>query len=182
MKRMTGRRTAGFTLIEILVVVAVVGILASILIPVAGRAAKGSKKRKAQVEVSSLKMAVEQFHKDHHYMPFKNTGGKKGMVGEDKWAKTDDSDWMELAAEELGDERLALEANGDLGESCAWFFQISSPPKRSFIRNSASSSIIASMMRASCGSNCVPLQRSISARTSGCVRTAEYVRVEVIAS
>lgn len=96
MKRMTGRRTAGFTLIEILVVVAVVGILASILIPVAGRAAKGSKKRKAQVEVSSLKMAVEQFHQDHHYMPFKNTGGKKGMVGEDKWAQTDDSDWMEM--------------------------------------------------------------------------------------
>lgn len=86
----------GFTLIEILVVIAIVGILAGLIIPMAGNAASNAKKRKAEMEASALKVAVAEFHRDHHYMPYGNISSGRGVVGDDKWIKTDDTDWVEM--------------------------------------------------------------------------------------
>ena len=73
---------AGFTLIEILTVIAIIAIVAAILIPVAGGAKETSLKRRAQTEMQGIKVAVMQFQADHRYMPW--PGAVK--VGEDMWA------------------------------------------------------------------------------------------------
>ena len=63
-------RTAGFTLIEILTVIAIISILAAILVPVAGGAKETALKRRAALEMQSIKMAALQFQSDHRYMPW----------------------------------------------------------------------------------------------------------------
>jgi prepilin-type N-terminal cleavage/methylation domain-containing protein len=79
----------GFTLIEILVVVVILGILMAILVPVVGGAGKTAKKRRAQVEVNSIKTAVLQFVDEYRYMPWWQ--GEKGeKVGADVSSKGSD--------------------------------------------------------------------------------------------
>ena len=56
----------GFTLIELLVVIAIIGLLAGLTVPIATKGATGAKKKRAQMEVNSLVVAVGQFHDDHH--------------------------------------------------------------------------------------------------------------------
>ena len=78
----------GFTLIEILVVIAIVALLAAILIPVAGNALKGALKRRATMEMNSIKMAVMEFQRDHKYMPWGDPDNKdEARVGDDVWAQ-----------------------------------------------------------------------------------------------
>ncbi len=84
----------GFTLIEMLVVIAIIAVLAAIIVPFATSATDSAKAKKAQNDASALKMAVKTFQKDHHYMPFAATG--KAVVGDDKWVQTDDADWVKI--------------------------------------------------------------------------------------
>ena len=78
-------RAAGFTLIEILTVIAIISILAAILVPVAGGAKETALKRRAALEMQSIKMAAIQFQSDHRYMPWPPVGDKKLRVGDDMW-------------------------------------------------------------------------------------------------
>lgn len=78
----TRNQARGFTLIEILAVIAIIAIVVSILIPVAGGAKKTAQKRRAQTEMQSIKMAAMQFYEEHRYMPWPD----KVKVGDDKWA------------------------------------------------------------------------------------------------
>ena len=78
----------GFTLIEILVVIAIVALLAAILVPVAGSALKGAYKRRALVEMNSIKMAVLEFQRGHKYMPWGDPNNEdQDRVGEDVWTQ-----------------------------------------------------------------------------------------------
>ena len=81
-------RAAGFTLVEMLVVVAIIAILAAILIPSLGGAQKATRKRKAELECNAVKTAVEQFFSDFKYMPWGDPDDAKARVGADKWTET----------------------------------------------------------------------------------------------
>ena len=85
-RKPTTPSAAGFTLVEMLVVVAVIAILAAILIPSLGGAQKSARKRKAELECNAIKTAVEQFFSDFKYMPWEEGSGKGQFVGSDKWA------------------------------------------------------------------------------------------------
>lgn len=78
----TKNQARGFTLIEILAVIAIIAIVVSILIPVAGGAKKTAQKRRAQTEMQSIKMAAMQFYDEHRYMPWPDAV----KVGADMWA------------------------------------------------------------------------------------------------
>ena len=83
---MEARERGGFTLVEMLVVVAIIAILASILVPSVNSGLKSAKKRRAEVECQSIETAVRQFQSDFRYMPWGAYNEKKKM-GEDKWAE-----------------------------------------------------------------------------------------------
>jgi len=87
----TSAKNHGFTLIEILVVIAIIGILASILIPLAGSAKETALKRRAATEMQGIKVAVMQFQQDHHYMPWPPDAGNI-RVGDDQWTAPDDNE------------------------------------------------------------------------------------------
>lgn len=81
----------GFTLVEMLVVVAIIAILAAILIPTVGGARKTALKRKAELECNAIKTAIESFFSDFKYMPWEEGSGRGQFVGDDKWAEDAES-------------------------------------------------------------------------------------------
>jgi prepilin-type N-terminal cleavage/methylation domain-containing protein len=86
MKTQSGTSRSGFTLIEILAVIAIVAILAAILVPVAGKARETAMKRRAALEMGSIKMAVLQFQREHRYMPWGDpANAAQQRVGDDVW-------------------------------------------------------------------------------------------------
>lgn len=85
-------KKSGFTLVEMLVVIAIIGILAGMLVPLATRGGEGAKKKKAEMEANSLVVAVGQFHDDHHYMPTKDDA----KLGKDQCFETNDKGWLEV--------------------------------------------------------------------------------------
>ena len=88
-----GIQRRGFTLVELLVVIAIIAILAALIIPAAGGAMRAAKKRRAMIEMNSIQTAVEDFLRDHHYMPWppQTVQNRKIWVGADQWAGTVES-------------------------------------------------------------------------------------------
>jgi len=62
-------RAGGFTLIEMLVVIAIIAILAGILLPTLSYAKTVAKKRVAKAEMSSLAAAIHQYEAEYNRMP-----------------------------------------------------------------------------------------------------------------
>lgn len=65
----TPRRHSPFTLIEILAVIAIVVIVAGIVIGGAGAAQRKAAEAKARSEISKFEIAVQQYKRDHGYLP-----------------------------------------------------------------------------------------------------------------
>lgn len=66
--RSTTRRS-GFTLIEMLVVIAIIAILSSLLFPAVTKALETARRNKARVEAQSIAAAINVFFNDYGYFP-----------------------------------------------------------------------------------------------------------------
>jgi len=64
-----GRSRPGFTLIELMVVIVIIGVLSGILLPVLGRARESAKKRWAEKELAELGAVMAIYHQDQSTYP-----------------------------------------------------------------------------------------------------------------
>lgn len=87
---MKNTKSGGFTLVEILTVIAIIAILAAILVPVVGKSRETALKRRAMLEMNSIKVAVMEFYRDHKYMPWGDPANPAlQRVGADAWTTTE---------------------------------------------------------------------------------------------
>jgi len=73
MRRLFSNRT-GFTLIEVMVVVIILGILAAIVVPKLTGRTEQARKVKAKVDIKNIGAALEQFNLDNGYYPTTDQG------------------------------------------------------------------------------------------------------------
>jgi prepilin-type N-terminal cleavage/methylation domain-containing protein len=64
-----GRRPAGFTLIEMLVVIAIIGVLASLLFPVTAAVSKARIRKSAQAQLEQIQTAITEYKSKLGYYP-----------------------------------------------------------------------------------------------------------------
>ena len=77
-----GRRLAivGFTLVELLVVIVIIGILAAILLPAISKAICASRDAGARTIIGHLDVALTQYHNDFGIYPPGDGSGSKDLV------------------------------------------------------------------------------------------------------
>jgi prepilin-type N-terminal cleavage/methylation domain-containing protein len=73
-------RRAGFTLVELLVVIAVIGILLGILVPALTNAIAIMSATKAEARVEAVAQGVHQFHAEYGYFPGQNPNDAWGDI------------------------------------------------------------------------------------------------------
>lgn len=75
-------RNTAFTLIEMLVVIAIISILAAISLPVVGRALQNAKKSKAATEVKAIETAVKAYYNDYSRFPHQSGNVSDWVYGD----------------------------------------------------------------------------------------------------
>ena len=82
----------GFTLVELLSVIAIVALLMGIIIPSVSHAQVSGKKKRAKMETETIRLAVLAFERDHLYMPCDDGGyvGRDKCISGDEQAKVID--------------------------------------------------------------------------------------------
>ena len=73
-KRNRRRNQDGFTLIEIMVVILILGLLATIVVQSLRGAADKAKRTKAQADISELKTGLDRFYLDNGFYPTTDQG------------------------------------------------------------------------------------------------------------
>src|SRR5438552_1803321 len=71
MKAIRMRIRRGFTLLELLVAIAVIGILVGLLIPVIGSARESARRSKAKTDLLQIVSALNSFNSDYQAYPIK---------------------------------------------------------------------------------------------------------------
>ena len=63
------KQRKAFSLVEVLVVIAIIGVLAAVSFPVAGKVAKSANIEKNRALVKALDGAISEFYTDYNYLP-----------------------------------------------------------------------------------------------------------------
>lgn len=109
MKRLIPARNAkeAFTLIEMLVVIAIIGILASMLLPALSKAKDGAKKATAKTEENSLVNAIEQYKAQYSRLP-----ASTGAVGAAANAPLNSNDFTFGTVLQANGQNATMTSNG----------------------------------------------------------------------
>jgi len=83
--RMTRRRDRGFTLLEILVVLAIIGLIAAIAAPQVFKSLGGAKSDSARVQIESLSTAIDLYRLEVGKLPPDLDALIEKPSGEDRW-------------------------------------------------------------------------------------------------
>lgn len=100
-----GRRSAGFTLLELIIVIAVVGILAAMAMPNLTQTPRRAKEAVLKTNLRTMREVIDQFYADQGGYP----GDLEELVSEGYLRAvpidpmTGDSDWITVSEDELVD-------------------------------------------------------------------------------
>lgn len=76
------RRLSGFTLVEILVVVSIIGLLAGLSIPAVGGAMNAARKAKVSAMANQVRIAITQFNTEYGYFPTNGLSQGRGTTSQ----------------------------------------------------------------------------------------------------
>lgn len=112
-----GYDRSGFTLVELITVIAIIGILSAILITSVGGANSSAKKAKTRAQFSQWGSAIELFRQEYGFYPDFRAGGSNPFEnGSVDWAidsTTDTNIFIETLTGRAVDDNLPLESSDD---------------------------------------------------------------------